>query len=204
MNLEVSPPVSPPPVPVRPGAIVLARHGEPALSRRVRLDSEGYRRWWAMYEEGGLLDGQTPPGTLIEVASRSKVFASTRKRSVETARALCGKGDFEPDAVLIEAPLPPPRLPSFLKFSPRTWGVIARCSWWLGHHQGEESRQQAQERAREAALRLADRAGHGEDVLVLAHGYFNALIGGELKRLGWRCVMDEGFRYWSQRRFERI
>jgi hypothetical protein len=29
------------------------------------------------------------------------------------------------------------------------------------------------------------------------------MIGGELKRRGWRCVRDEGYRYWSQRRFER-
>jgi broad specificity phosphatase PhoE len=188
----------------RPGAIVLARHGEPALSRRVRLDSEGYRRWWALYEEGGLLAGQAPPGPLVDLASRAVVLASTRRRSIETARALCADERFRPDAMMIEAPLPPPRWPSFLRFSPRTWGVIARCSWWLGSHQGEESRQQAQARARDAARTLAGMAEQGQDVLVLAHGYFNAMVGGELKKIGWRCVLDQGFSYWAQRRFERI
>ena len=52
----------------RPGAIVLARHGEPALSRRVRLDSAGYRRWWASYEDGGLLHGQSAPPQLVAAA----------------------------------------------------------------------------------------------------------------------------------------
>ena len=46
---------------VRAGAIVLARHGEPALCRQVKLVADGYRRWWATYEEGGLLCGQQPP-----------------------------------------------------------------------------------------------------------------------------------------------
>lgn len=188
----------------RAGAIVLARHGEPALSRRVKLDSEGYRRWWALYEEGGLLAGQAPPDGLIQLASAATVVASTRRRSIETARALrADEGGFRPDDIFIEAPLPPPRLPGFLRFSPRTWGVIARISWWLGHHQGHETRRDAEGRARRAAQHLAELADKGDDVLVLAHGYFNAMVGAELKRLGWRCVLDQGYRYWSQRRFER-
>jgi broad specificity phosphatase PhoE len=190
------------PAPLRSGAILLVRHGEPALSRRIRLDSDGYRRWWALYEEGGLLDGQAPPAHLSELAKAAHVYSSTRKRSIETAGALAEA--FHPDETFIEAPLPPPRLPSFLRFSPRTWGVVARVSWWLGHHQGEETRVQAQTRARAAAALLAERASEGKDVMLLAHGFFNAMIGGELKRLGWRCVRDEGYRYWSQRRFERI
>ena len=48
----------------RPGAIVLARHGEPNLSRKVKLTADGYSAWWAVYEERGLLDGQTPPSSL--------------------------------------------------------------------------------------------------------------------------------------------
>lgn len=202
MNAEAKSLTSAPTL-ARAGAVVLVRHGEPALSRRVRLDSEGYRRWWAMYEEGGLLSGQSPPFQLVELCRAAEVMSSTRRRSMETARALI-EDAFQAEDVFIEAPLPPPRLPGFLKFSPRTWGVIARVSWWLGHHQGEETRQQAQVRARGAAQGLAQRAGQGRDVVVLAHGFFNAMIGGELKKLGWRCVRDEGYRYWSQRRFERI
>jgi broad specificity phosphatase PhoE len=188
-------------VPVRPGAILLVRHGEPALSRRVRLDSEGYRRWWALYEEGGLLEGQSPPDHLAELAKAAHVFCSTRKRAQETAGALADT--FHPDETFIEAPLPPPWLPSFLKLSPRTWGVVSRVAWWLGHHQGQETRPAAQARARAAAALLSERAAEGKDVMLLAHGFFNAMIGGELKRRGWRCVRDEGYRYWSQRRFER-
>lgn len=198
---------SPPrhPVSARPGAITLARHGEPALSRKVRLSSAGYREWWGRYEAGGLKAGQTPPPRLLECArSADVIVASIRPRSVETATAVSGGRDVAPHPVMVEAPLPPPRLPGFLKLSPRAWGVLARAAWWFfNHHEGQETRAQAQIRAREAADHLEHLAASGGDVLVLAHGFFNAMVGNELKRRGWRLVQDEGYRYWSARRFVR-
>jgi broad specificity phosphatase PhoE len=188
-----------------PGAIVLARHGEPALSRRVRLDSAGSRRWWASYEEGGLLHGQTPPKELVELACRAGVvFSSVRRRSLETARAVIGPDRFRPDPVFVEAPLPPPAWPKFVRLSPRSWGVISRAWWWwFNHHDGGESRKEATVRARRAAERLVAAAENGEDVVVLAHGFFNAMIGRELKALGWTRVSTQGYRYWCAQRFER-
>ena len=190
---------------VKPGAIVLARHGEPALSRRVRLDSAGYRDWWATYEGVGLLEGQVPPAHLRRAARQAgAVFSSIRPRSIETARAVCGERPFVEDPLFVEAPLPPPRLPSFIKLSPRYWGGVARFWWWaFNHHEGQESYAQAQDRARQAARSLAAMAEEGADVLVLAHGFFNHMIGAELKRMGWRLVRNEGYRYWSTRRFEK-
>ena len=37
---------------------------------------------------------------------------------------------------------------------------------------------------------------------MVAHGFFNAMIGRSLAKLGWHCVDDGGFRYWAARRFE--
>lgn len=189
----------------RPGVIVLARHGEPALSRRVRLDAAGYRRWWASYEQGGLLHGQTPPPDLVETAAGAGVvFASSRRRSLETARAVVGEGRYRADALFVEAPLPPPGLPGFVRLSPRAWGVLSRTAWWyLNHHEGQETRLRATARARRAAKRLNRAAERGEDVVLLAHGFFNAMIGRELKRLGWRRTHTQGYRYWCAQRFER-
>lgn len=189
----------------RPGAVILARHGEPALSRRVRLNAAGYRRWWASYEEGGLLHGQTPPPELVSAAGKAgAVFASVRRRSLETAKAVAGPQAFQPDPVFVEAPLPPPPFPAFVKLSPRAWGVIARAAWWFcGYNESGETRAQATERAARAAERLAKAAEGGEDALLLAHGFFNAMIGRELKRLGWRRVSTQGYRYWCAQRYER-
>jgi broad specificity phosphatase PhoE len=189
---------------VRPGAVILARHGEPALSRRVRLCADEYREWWADYEIGGLAEGQTPPDSLKAAADKAGfIIASTRLRSVETARAVsCGRA-FAEDPIFIEAPLPPPHWPRWLKLSPRLWGVISRFWWWMfNHHDSQESRAQAQVRADEAARQLIQLAAGGQDVLVVAHGFFNTMVGVELRRLGWRCTADGGFSYWSARRFE--
>jgi broad specificity phosphatase PhoE len=186
------------------GSIILARHGEPALSRKVRLTSAEYRDWWARYEVGGLKEAQTPPSRLVAAARDAGVIlASTRRRAVETAQALAADRVFTQDNDLIEAPLPPPALPNWIKLSPRKWGVLARFWWLFNHQHGEETRAAAQTRADAVATTLIRRAELGDDVLVLAHGYFNLMVGRSLRRRGWRCTDDGGFRYWSARRFEK-
>ncbi len=186
------------------GAIILARHGEPALSRHVRLTSADYRRWWADYEEGGLKGGQAPPSPLAALAARADVvLTSTRRRAIESAEALAPGRACSREPSLIEAPLPPPALPRFVRLSPRVWGFLARLWWWFfDHHLGEERRVTAEARAEQEAKRLISLAEGGREVLVVAHGFFNSMIGRALKRNGWRCVDDQGYRYWCARRFE--
>jgi len=186
------------------GSIILARHGEPALSRKVRLTSAEYRDWWARYEVGGLKEAQTPPSRLVATARDAGVIlASTRRRAVETAQALAADRAFAQDEALIEAPLPPPALPRWVKLSPRHWGVVARFWWWFSNRHQEETRVEAQTRADAVADTLIERAQNGDDVLVLAHGFFNTMVGRALRRRGWRCTDDGGYRYWSARRFEK-
>lgn len=189
----------------RPGSITLARHGEPALSRKCLLTSDEYRDWWARYEVGGLLAGQTPPADLLATAAGAGViYASTRPRAQETASAIAAGRDVMNDALFIEAPLPPPHFPSWFRLPPKYWGAVARF-WWhaFDHHDGQESRAQAEARAEQAAQVLIAKAEAGQDVLVLAHGYFNHMVGRRLKADGWSLVHNQGFRYWSQRRFEK-
>jgi broad specificity phosphatase PhoE len=189
----------------RPGAIILARHGEPALSRRVRLSADEYRKFWADYEVLGLLPGQTPPDTLLRFVEKcGTLIASTRLRSIESAQALARGKVFTQDALLIEAPLPPPAWPGWVRMTPRMWGFWARLWWWFfNHHEGQETRLQAQARSDKAAAMLIELAAGGEDVVVLAHGFFNFMVGRSLRRRGWRLTASEGYKYWSMRRFER-
>lgn len=187
------------------GTITLARHGRPALSRKCWLTSEGYRDWWRRYDLGGLLAGQTPPPELVEAARKADtIYVSTLPRAQETAQAVVGGRELVTDAIFVEAPLPPPRTPSWFKMPPRLWGVTARIWWHLfDRHEGMESRREAEQRADCAAQMLIGRAVAGEDVLVLAHGYFNHMIGQALKARGWHLTLDQGFKYWCQRRFEK-
>lgn len=187
------------------GAITLVRHGEPALSRRVKLDWRGYRDWWAAYDRAGLLEGQLPPPVLHDFAREARyIYASPLPRSVQTARAVCQGHGFVELPQLVEAPLPPPRLPSFVKFTPNSWGwgFVARAWWWFVDTPGQETRREAQKRAKDMALFLTDKAREGGDVLVLAHGYFNLMISLELKKMGFIQTLEQGFKYWGCRRYE--
>src|SRR5579875_197821 len=156
--------------PDRVGAITLARHGEPALSRKIKLNAAAYDRWWAAYEAGGILPGQTAPDALLAAAREADViYCSTRRRAIETAHAVVGGRPFASEALFVEAPLPAPGLPGFVRFGPKAWGVITRLLWYLGHSGREESRAHAWTRAKAAADRLETEARAGRDVLVLAH-----------------------------------
>ena len=191
--------------PAKSGTITLARHGEPALSRKVRLNSGEYRDFWARYEVMGLLPGQTPPAALSRwVDACDILIASTRLRAIESAHAVGRGRAFEREALLVEAPLPPPPWPKWVRLSPRLWGFLARFWWWFfNHHEGGETRRQAEARADQAAAKLEGLAAEGRDVVVLAHGFFNVMIGRALRRRGWRMTFREGVKYWSTRRFER-
>lgn len=185
-------------------AITLVRHGEPALSRVQKLSAQEYGQWWARYEEGGLLEGQVPPLCLLDYAKHAThIFSSTRKRAIESAQAVCQGKEFLTLDLFVEAPLPPPPLPSFIRLSPKSsrWGAVSRFFWYyLDYHPNCESRYEAEIRAKEAALFLLEKANDGE-VLLLAHGYFNYMISRELKKMGYRKNIEQGFRYWGCRRY---
>jgi broad specificity phosphatase PhoE len=195
---------SPAPALIRPGAVILTRHGEPALSRKVLLSAKAYGEWWGRYELGGLKADQAPPTALKQLAARAgTILSSTRLRARETAQAVADGRPFVEEPILIEAPLPPPPLPEWIRMSPKLWGFTSRVWWWFfNHHAGGESRAEAEARADEAAVRLMALATDGREVLVLAHGFFNTLIGRALKARGWKCTLDQGFQYWCMKRFE--
>lgn len=189
------------------GSITLVRHGEPALSRKIRFNAEGYGGWWALYEEGGLLAAQSPPTEALGLVRDGTVLlASTRRRSQESMRILAPGRDFAIHEDLIEAPLPPPPFPAWLQLSPKKWGFLARFWWWFfDHHQGGESRAQAHLRSDAAADRLIALAQQGEAVVVVAHGFFNVMIEKSLQARGWtRTLHLCGYRYWSTRHFQKL
>lgn len=191
--------------PTKTGTITLARHGEPALSRKIRLNAPEYGDWWARYEVGGLKEGQTPPDGLVRIArAADAIIVSTRRRAIETAQAVVEGRTFTTDETFIEAPLPPPPWPLWLRMSPKRLGFFARFWWWFfDNHGGQETRAEAEIRAARAADRLVALADQGQDVLVVAHGFFNWMIADALKARGLAKMLDEGHAYWSLKRFRR-
>lgn len=185
--------------------IVIGRHGKPALDRSRAIHARAYVDWWAQYDAGGLLSGQSVPSHLTDaLAGCGRIWTSTLRRAVETAEAAAPGRGFTSDPVFVEAPLPPPLWPDWLCLKPRTWGAVARISWYLGHHREAESRAQAEVRAQLAADRLIGEVEEaGAPVALLAHGWFNRMIRPNLIARGFSCVRDGGDTHWSYRIFLR-
>lgn len=185
-----------------PGAIIIVRHGRPALNRDLHVDWRGYKDWWGLYDDGGLASDQAPPAATLEAARGADIILSSPlQRSVETAEALAEGRAIITDAVFEEAALPPPPLPG-VRMRPGHWGVWARIVWWLGYAGGLEGRRAAEERACRAVETAIHAASGGRTVLVCAHGWFNRMMRPVLLARGWRCVRDDDDRYWSFRRYE--
>jgi broad specificity phosphatase PhoE len=158
-----------------------------------------YGRWWATYDTVGLKENQNIPPALRALADESDVLlASPLPRALATAELLAPGRTPIVDPLFREAPLPPPPVP-VLRLKPKTWGVVARGFWFLGHAAGQESRSEARWRAHEAVARLEE-ATAGGDVFLCAHGYFNWMMDKVLRKRRWRRVEFRGANsYWSYR-----
>ncbi len=187
------------------GRIITARHGRPNLSRDVTITAREYGEWWARYDESGLHPDERPPESLIKLAEGAKtVLSSTLPRAIETAaKATGGAREAPADPMFVEAPLPPPPLPDFLKLRPGHWGVVSRIFWMFGYAPaGVEHNRETWARVDEIAARL-DALSQKGDVLLCAHGYLNWMIDRRLLRAGWkRTEREGGNHYWSWRIYE--
>ena len=66
-----------------------------------------------------------------------------------------------------------------------------------------ETHKAARIRANLMAARLGQEAAGGKIIYVSAHGWFNRMLKGSLKKQGWKCVSQNGDLHWSHRRFTR-
>lgn len=193
-------PESPPVV----GAIHLVRHGRPDLSRKIWLTRKGFNAWWGEYGRVGLVEGQEPPSEIASLTQDAALLVSSPiPRARETADLLAGDKPIKVSADFVEAPLPAPLVLPFWRITPPLWGTLARFTWWLGYSAGEESRYECERRAQRAADRLIEMAADaGGDVVVCGHGWFNHMLGRELKKRGWRRTGGDGRKgYWSHSSF---
>ena len=187
------------------GRIITARHGRPDLARDVTITAREYGDWWTQYDASGLAADERPPENLIALAKTAEtIISSTLPRAIETARHVAGAARAIPaDPMYVEAPLPPPPFPDFIKLRPGQWGVVSRTLWFMGFApEGVESHLQSWRRVRQVTARLAELAADG-DVVLCAHGYLNWMIDQQLRRESWvRTQRDGGNHFWSWRIYE--
>jgi hypothetical protein len=88
-----------------------------------------------------------------------------------------------------------------LKMRVPKWAVMARVLWHVGYHPEIENYRKAKHRAGIAADILMNklRAANGKEraAILVAHGYFNAMIGRILRKRGFTRTGQHRVRYWN-------
>jgi broad specificity phosphatase PhoE len=178
--------------------IVLVRHGKPAIATNPRTCHRGFRTYIDAYQDARLDPGSLPPAELVALVSGSDwVFTSPAPRATDSARRLLPEAELIADPLFEEAPLASPCIP-LLKMKVPAWAVMARVLWHAGYHPEIETYKRARLRAAEAAEILLGRAAKDSGVAVLvAHGYFNAMIGRVLRKRGLRRSGMHRAAFWN-------
>ncbi len=177
--------------------IVLVRHGRPDIPTNPRASHREFRSYIDAYEEAGLDPESAPPEELQDLAGEFEaVFTSGKKRSHDSAKALAPKAELIADPLFEEAPLASPRIP-LLRMKVPKWAVVARILWHAGYHPEIENYRRAKHRASRAADILMEHARASGGAALVAHGYFNLMIGRELRRRGFRKSGYHRARFWN-------
>jgi broad specificity phosphatase PhoE len=184
--------------------IILVRHGEPAVASTTRTSHHGFERYLDLYEDAGLDPRSAPPEELLDlVKGLDSVFTSGAPRAQDSARTLLPEAELIADPLFAEAPLTVPRIP-LLKARVPVWMVVARILWHAGFHPESENYRRTKARAATAADILVKRAETNKGTAVLvAHGYFNAIIGRDLKKRGFARMGAHRYRFWNAVVYER-
>ena len=189
--------------PAKPLKITLIRHGRPAIATAPRTSHREFRDYIDDYEDAGLDPTSAPPEELQDlVGELGVVFTSGRKRAEESARALAPNAELIVDPLFVESPLASPRIP-LLKMRVTKWAVVSRLMWYAGFSPKIEGYRKSKRRAAKAADILIGRARKDGQTALVAHGYFNYLIGIELRRRGFRQTGSHKARYWNDVTYER-
>lgn len=177
--------------------IVLIRHGQPQIELSPRTGHAGFSDYIDAYEEAGLAPSSLPPEELRDLLKElDHVFSSNRPRSLESAKRLAPHAALTMDPLFAEAPLASPRFP-FLRMKVPKWAVMSRILWHAGFHPEIENPRQARRRAAAAADILIARARLTGASALVAHGYFNWMIGRQLRKRGFQRTGTHQARYWN-------
>jgi broad specificity phosphatase PhoE len=177
--------------------ILLIRHGQPHIALSPRTSHAGFAQYIDAYEEAGLAPSNFPPEELKDLARElDHVFTSGLPRSHQSALALAPHAELTADPLFAEAPLASPPIP-LLNMKVPKWAVVSRVLWHMGFHPDIENPRKAIKRAAQAADILIAKARENGVTAVVAHGYFNWMIGRELKRRGFHRTGIHQARYWN-------
>lgn len=183
--------------------IILIRHGQPDIALAPRTSHREFRDYIDAYEAAGLEPSSLPPEELRDLVKElDAVFTSGKPRAHQSAARLAPHAELIADPLFVEAPLASPPLP-LLRLGVPKWAVMSRILWHAGFTPGIENYRRARHRAAQAADILVGRARATGMAALVAHGYFNWMIGRQLRRRGFVKQGSHQARYWNTVIYER-
>lgn len=152
------------------------------------VDLAGFHRWRESYEAAAILEGETPPPALVELAKNARaVTASTAPRAVASAKLL-REDNLVFTELLCELELRPMQLRG-VKLPLALWALT------FAFRRSLATPAEVQ-RAHVAAVMLEELVHDGE-VVAVTHHAFRALLAKALMERGWRSEKKPRARHWS-------
>jgi broad specificity phosphatase PhoE len=178
--------------------ITLIRHGKSQWQQSGWLSPAEFAEWIKAYDLHGVSeDDGIPQMTFEKVKKANYLVVSPLPRAVHSANVLKLSCPFEVNHLFREVEMPVPFINLAFKLPVNVWLIIARILWLCGYARNAESYQEAKQRAKLAAGQLCKYAAQHGHVVVVGHGWFNRLLGNELKQRQWTLERDKSFRHWQ-------
>jgi broad specificity phosphatase PhoE len=178
--------------------IHLIRHGRSAHVHSGWIDSQGFRAWREAYELAGIVENESPPQPLVQLAAGAGVVVSSdTPRARQSASLLAPGREVASSPLLCELDLlGPPLGPLHLPLPLWALAVGLRCSMLrvLGKYPSEAERS----RVLAAAEWLAELARLHGSVIAVTHASFRRQLAHRLLAQGWeREGNEKSLRHWS-------
>ncbi len=166
--------------------ITLIRHGRSLIESKHKLTANEYTEWVKLYDKSGVVVENTyPEETISSIMNAKLIVTSDLSRSICSAKQICENKEMESFSIFRELELPTLSVKK-IKFTPKTWTLLARIAYFLGYSHKRESHKDAQVRAVNAAKQLIEMANQHQSIVLLGHGLFNKYIAKQLRKNGFR------------------
>jgi broad specificity phosphatase PhoE len=177
--------------------IILVRHGRPTAALGTWVHGDQLLNFLEQYDQAGIMPDSLPnEETRLLVQRSALVVTSDRLRTIHSAKILHPDGPAISDMLFRETDCWS-NVPLHWSLPALVWIAFSRWRWSVGHAVGNESPQQVNVRATQAAHYLVNAAAQVSCVTLVGHGGINYFIGQELKKMGWNGSKTFTVEHWS-------
>ncbi len=189
--------------------ITLIRHGKPDFKNKYSVFSllRGFQvqHFIDDYNEFEVprIGRKNHCNILKNICNTGDLFMCSKLRRTSDSFRLLGVNNFKESELLSEAELPSGFLLNLILPLP-LWVMLLRLFWFFGINSNCESFMDFRKRIKLAAKTIESITNEKNNIVIMAHGFFNRSLRRELCRNSWKQVKSEGgISYWSYQQFRK-